>query len=388
MSVSLSMDTSFICDKSAPSNYECLYCAVDIEDGCECVLDDTTEFVDVYCYGCEEVHEDISTYQLLGIDTSDWDTGEMEIIEIDSDDEQSIEERMALMGLFKNNSTTTEADYVPRFSYSSKCRHYNVPFTTLEGVTVYASSQHTREPWEEAPDFGLYLDSSWHASCLAYTIDWPDYGIPRRFDIAAKAIIDTYNKAREGLWVEIGCIGGHGRTGTALACMAVLGGMKPDDAIHHVRSTYCDHTIETDEQAWFVEWFNIFVNTGELDYIRYDKKKKKDVVVKHFTFTTPFDWEVYDPEAFPVGAPSEEIQNTVWDTYVIVPVWHKKKKKWVYEYINEGEDGFPEAYAAYRAQKAADRKAATLKQEADEVESQLASSIAASAADNPDEEPF
>jgi len=51
---------------------------------------------------------------------------------------------------------------------------------------------------------------------------------------------------------EIGCLGGHGRTGTALACLAVLAGHSPADAVAWVRTHYCDHAVETDDQAAFV----------------------------------------------------------------------------------------------------------------------------------------
>ncbi len=54
-----------------------------------------------------------------------------------------------------------------------------------------------------------------------------------------------------GQRVEIGCYGGHGRTGTALACLAVLCGQAPDEAVSWVRGTYCERAVETDEQEAF-----------------------------------------------------------------------------------------------------------------------------------------
>ena len=62
-------------------------------------------------------------------------------------------------------------------------------------------------------------------------------------------------RARAGDAVEIGCLGGHGRTGTALACLAVLTGTAPDEAVAWVRRRYCDHAVETDAQRAFVERF-------------------------------------------------------------------------------------------------------------------------------------
>ena len=43
-------------------------------------------------------------------------------------------------------------------------------------------------------------------------------------------------RARRGELVEIGCLGGSGRTGTVLACMAVLAGVPPAEAVDWVRT--------------------------------------------------------------------------------------------------------------------------------------------------------
>jgi protein-tyrosine phosphatase len=62
-------------------------------------------------------------------------------------------------------------------------------------------------------------------------------------------------RAHAGELVEIGCLGGHGRTGTALACLAVLSGVPAGDAVGWVRATYCAKAVETDEQEAFVLLF-------------------------------------------------------------------------------------------------------------------------------------
>lgn len=161
---------------------------------------------------------------------------------------------------------TNQWKYAPGTSIKHfvKCRHYDVELKFPDGVSVYASSRHDRSEADIAPDFGLYLDNYWYPPCPAYFIDWPDYGLPVRWEVAARCIIDTYKKASDGLWVEIGCIGGHGRTGTVLACMAVLAGMSHEEAINYVRSQYCNQAIECDDQEWYVEWFDKFVNGGTM----------------------------------------------------------------------------------------------------------------------------
>ena len=60
------------------------------------------------------------------------------------------------------------------------------------------------------------------------------------------------DRARGGELVEIGCLGGHGRTGTALACLAILTGIPADEAVPWVRANYCARGVETIEQEAFV----------------------------------------------------------------------------------------------------------------------------------------
>lgn len=55
--------------------------------------------------------------------------------------------------------------------------------------------------------------------------------------------------------VEIGCLGGHGRTGTGLACLAVLVGAPRDPAVSWVRENYCSLAVETSVQEDLVRNF-------------------------------------------------------------------------------------------------------------------------------------
>ncbi len=67
--------------------------------------------------------------------------------------------------------------------------------------------------------------------------------------------LSLLDRARAGQRVEIGCYGGHGRTGTALACLAILCGQAPGEAVGWVRAGYCERAVETDEQEAFVRNF-------------------------------------------------------------------------------------------------------------------------------------
>jgi hypothetical protein len=55
--------------------------------------------------------------------------------------------------------------------------------------------------------------------------------------------------------VEVACAGGHGRTGTALACLAVLDGLPGDQAIAYVCRHYAPRAVETPWQRRFVTRF-------------------------------------------------------------------------------------------------------------------------------------
>lgn len=160
----------------------------------------------------------------------------------------------------KPTVTTTGKTYVSsgtgNTTYYGKCRHYGQALTFPDGTTVYASSSNSKRDVKDMPDFGLYLDWVWKPTWRAEFIDWADYGTPSNFDAAYEAIVEAWERAKTGKKVEVGCIGGHGRTGTALACMGVLSGQTAADAIKYVRDKYCTETLETSGQEWFVRWFH------------------------------------------------------------------------------------------------------------------------------------
>ena len=55
--------------------------------------------------------------------------------------------------------------------------------------------------------------------------------------------------------VEIACAGGPGRTGTALACLAILDGVLSTEAVAFVREHYNPHAVERPGQRRYVaQW--------------------------------------------------------------------------------------------------------------------------------------
>jgi hypothetical protein len=119
-----------------------------------------------------------------------------------------------------------------------------------DGTRVVAVSFNPAYQRETPPDFGLYLDGAWDPPWPHAHVAWPDYGLPENVGAFVAALDDLVARARRGEVVELGCIGGHGRTGTALACLAALTGVE-GDPVEWVRSTYCDHAVETPEQEAF-----------------------------------------------------------------------------------------------------------------------------------------
>jgi hypothetical protein len=108
-----------------------------------------------------------------------------------------------------------------------------------------------------APDWALYLLGSappataWPARWLR----WPDFRLPTDRADAADAFAEAHRRALAGERVEVACGGGRGRTGTALACIAQLGGVEPAAATAWVRERYDRHAVETPWQRRYVRTF-------------------------------------------------------------------------------------------------------------------------------------
>jgi hypothetical protein len=132
-------------------------------------------------------------------------------------------------------------------------RHLD-PVGFPDGTAVTAASFDPLDPYErvEHPDFGLYLDDRWLPPWPHDHVDWPDFGVTPDPAALMSALRSLRDRAHRGDRIELGCLGGHGRTGTALACLGVLSGVPAPDAVAWVRSAYCAEAVETPEQEAFV----------------------------------------------------------------------------------------------------------------------------------------
>lgn len=124
------------------------------------------------------------------------------------------------------------------------------------GRLVRGRGLHRPLPDGPRPEFALHLlgrrptpvewDSRW--------VRWPDFRLPTDRADAADALREAWGRA-PGERVELACGGGRGRTGTALACLAVLDGVPPGEAVAFVRAHYHPRAVETPWQRRYVRGF-------------------------------------------------------------------------------------------------------------------------------------
>ncbi|PXY25886.1 protein phosphatase [Prauserella sp. PE36] len=106
------------------------------------------------------------------------------------------------------------------------------------------------------PEYGVYLlgkpppDLTWESRWLR----WPDFRLPSDRAAAREVLRDAWERAATER-VELACAGGKGRTGTALACLAVLDGVPAAEAVAYVRAHYDSHAVETPWQKRYVARF-------------------------------------------------------------------------------------------------------------------------------------
>jgi len=142
-------------------------------------------------------------------------------------------------------------------------------------VTVSASSDgvwgraHKADALE--PDYGLYLANTWAGKVVVtpdfprasnliplnhsypkIIFDWVDYSTPRPTDLLA-VFEWVKEQIRDGARIDLGCFGGHGRTGTFLALLIMeFEGLSPADATQAVWDRHCKEAIETVGQENFI----------------------------------------------------------------------------------------------------------------------------------------
>lgn len=129
------------------------------------------------------------------------------------------------------------------------------------------------------PDLGVYLAQSWEyklidgdSDIMNYgvkdfsigkpeflypflLVDWPDGGTIST-QLLDQLVVFIIDKMQHGKKVDIGCMGGHGRTGTLLAC--VLGSIEDmgvSGSVNKLRRIYCSQAVETVAQVKLVQTY-------------------------------------------------------------------------------------------------------------------------------------
>lgn len=84
-------------------------------------------------------------------------------------------------------------------------------------------------------------------------VEWRDYGTPEitlaQWEAISQAVLDRNRP------LMVCCVGGHGRTGTALAILLSLWNVFPEgaDPVEMLREAYCDEAVESLAQLTYVE---------------------------------------------------------------------------------------------------------------------------------------
>ena len=111
-------------------------------------------------------------------------------------------------------------------------------------------------PGGPVPEFGVYLlgqappPMPWETRWLR----WRDFWLPSDRDLARELFGEAWRRSATER-VEVACGGGRGRTGTALACLAVLDGVPAGEAVAYVRRHFDPKAVETPWQARYVARF-------------------------------------------------------------------------------------------------------------------------------------
>ncbi len=121
-----------------------------------------------------------------------------------------------------------------------------------DGRTVRGRGLRHPLPAGPEPGFGVYLLADDPGP-----FPWPhrwvrcrDFRAPSSTTDAVAALREAHERAATER-VEIGCGGGVGRTGLALATLAVVAGIQPDEAVGWVRDRYHPRSVET---PWQRRW--------------------------------------------------------------------------------------------------------------------------------------
>jgi hypothetical protein len=132
-----------------------------------------------------------------------------------------------------------------------------VPWEDERGVVALPSGLRVRGRPIDRPaspaDYTLVLTGRGEPPAWTHRrVRWPDFWIPVDRRDALDALHEAYDLACLGERVEAVCHGGRGRTGTALAALAILDGVDATEAFRWVRAAYDPRAVEMPWQRWWL----------------------------------------------------------------------------------------------------------------------------------------
>ena len=151
------------------------------------------------------------------------------------------------------------------------CDHWRKPVRVGRFIISCSAYYDKTKDLMPFPDLGIYLSTSWQfrlgsawsnslklkldAPYPAIIVDWPDMGV-LPYEEASHWVDFAIRHIMSGKKVDIGCQGGHGRTGTFYALLLRrLEGLNGDTAIQEVRRRLCKEAIESKSQIELIQKF-------------------------------------------------------------------------------------------------------------------------------------
>lgn len=175
--------------------------------------------------------------------------------------------------------TATRSHYTDNGAYSgtgtvvyTQHDHDGEPLFDVDGITIGGGSgqgKHVECPTDLLVDIAAYdwgvkgpetryrstgkwevLDSFFPRQPTKLSVKWPDRDPPPFTPEFLSKVIELVRKDNPKGHIVFSCVGGHGRTGTALAAVRILHlNEKAAQAIAWVRKHYCDRAVESKEQV-------------------------------------------------------------------------------------------------------------------------------------------
>lgn len=245
------------------------------------------EYVD--CPTCKSgeftyIYDDDKTLFCMGCNKEfSYDDANLKVEVADSSDNSYLSKEFAETkkvadNYFKKEETLFKQNTIPGFSPGGSSRYYTYKSCTHNaqhviagrGWGVYAGKKDNVK--DSAHKFDVVMNLTWasikekhdipipelkkwedyHCSYKEIRIDWPDYGVTYLPRLFWEELIAYLQKNKKKMLVF--CLGGHGRTGTAVACMMVVGlGYTDKQAINWVRRHYCSSAIESIAQENYIK---------------------------------------------------------------------------------------------------------------------------------------